>query len=650
MQPVVPLVVTLVLLPAVCAGFCLPRGGDRIRPAFVAAACAAVAVAALMLLQLGQGDFTPTSRLWAPLVAAGDFTLLAFFVIVGLLRRQFPVVLLALAQAAGLAWLEVAMPHAVEAGPTFAVDWLAVTMVLVVSLVGPIVALYAIPYMADHEKHGPQVDGPAAAAPGARSPRFFAAMLLFLGAMNGLVLANNLLWLYFFWEITTLCCFLLIGHDGTPQAAESAWRALWMNLVGGLAFVGAIVLLAGAGHPLTLRALAAAGPAPAALLAPLALLCVAGFTKAAQMPFQGWLLGAMVAPTPVSALLHSSTMVKAGVYLILRLSPALHGTRLSLLVALVGAFSFVTAAMLAISQTNAKRVLAYSTISNLGLIIACAGLNTAMALSAALLLVIFHAVSKALLFMTAGVIEQAIGSRQIEDMEGLSARLPLTTAATVVGILSMLLPPFGMLIAKWAALEAAAQSPPALLLFVAGSAFTVVFWTKWLGRLVSVSSATPPHREALHPLYRAALGATAFAAIALSLLVAPLTNGLVLPAVRAWHAGVGLLAPSLTVGSAAGDFPVGLVFAAVLAALAVPIVWMRVHPPALAVPYACGEQVPASGRLRFRSARDETPEVSLGGFYLDGLFGEARHTVWINAVAVTLLLLILIETAWRIPS
>jgi len=195
------------------------------------------------------------------------------------------------------------------------------------------------------------------------------------------------------WEITTLCCVMLIGHDGTDEAMASSTRALWMNLVGGVAFAAAIVTLATRAHTVSLLAITQGVVVPDLIFLPLALLCVAGFTKAAQMPFQSWLLGAMVAPTPVSALLHSSTMVKAGVYLLLRISPALHGTPISKVVAAVGAFTFVAAAMIAISQGKAKRVLAYSTISNLGLIIACIGLNTAMTVSAAMMLIVFHAIT-----------------------------------------------------------------------------------------------------------------------------------------------------------------------------------------------------------------------------------------------------------------
>ncbi|HJJ55728.1 MAG TPA: proton-conducting transporter membrane subunit, partial [Methanocorpusculum sp.] len=219
---------------------------------------------------------------------------------------------------------------------------------------------------------------------------------------------------------------------------------------------------------------------------PLMLIAVAGLTKAAQLPFSSWLTGAMVAPTPVSALLHSSTMVKAGVYILIIFAPLFSKTQVGVILAIIGAFTFLVTAMLAISQSNAKKVLAYSTISNLGLITACAGVGTGLAITAAVLLVIFHAVSKALLFMCVGTVEHKIGSRDIEDMDSLISRLPLLATMMVIGICGMYLAPFGMLISKWATIVAFMESSYGwvlVTLMAFGSAFTIFFWTKWLGKL-----------------------------------------------------------------------------------------------------------------------------------------------------------------------
>src|SRR5512136_244891 len=263
-----------------------------------------------------------------------------------------------------------------------------------------------------------------------------------------------------------------------------------MNLLGGIAFVLALIYLAVAdptGQLLGLNYLLSTGAAFA--LVPAVLIGFAGITKAALMPFSSWLVGAMVAPTPVSALLHSSTMVKAGVYIIVRFAPVLSGTTEGLIIALVGGTTFALASFIAISQNNAKKVLAYSTIANLGLIVACAGVGTYNLMWVAMLLIIFHAIAKSLLFLCVGTVENRIGSRNIEDMGGLIVRMPKIAVMMFIGMAGMFLAPFGMVISKWAAIEAFIQAPFGLI-FIAilafGGSATVFFWSKWMGKIISV--------------------------------------------------------------------------------------------------------------------------------------------------------------------
>jgi ech hydrogenase subunit A len=298
------------------------------------------------------------------------------------------------------------------------------------------------------------------------------------------------MWVYFFWEVTTLCSFLLIGYTKTEEATNNAFSALWMNLLGGVAFAGAIIYLAIFGNGIMgLDALLASGKVIA--LIPAALIGFAGLTKAAQLPFSSWLVGAMVAPTPVSALLHSSTMVKAGVYILVRLAPIFQATFTGYMLAMVGALTFLIASGIAISQSNAKRVLAYSTIANLGLIVACAGIGTYEAIWAAILLIVFHAISKSLLFLSVGTVEHRIKSREVDDMNGLIVRMPKIAAMMVIGIAGMFLAPFGMLISKWAAIRAFIDVPYGFMFVIIlafGSAMTVFFWAKWMGKIIAVNS------------------------------------------------------------------------------------------------------------------------------------------------------------------
>lgn len=237
--------------------------------------------------------------------------------------------------------------------------------------------------------------------------------------MTGLVLSANLIWMYFFWEITSVISFLLIGYTQTKEAVRNSFTALWMNLLGGFGFVIAIALSAFQLGTVQLTDVVKSGAA-----IPIACLAFAGLTKSAQLPFSSWLLGAMVAPTPSSALLHSATMVKAGVFLLIRLAPAMAGTLTGTMVSLIGGFTFIAASMMAIAQNDGKKVLAFSTISNLGLIVACAGIGVEETIWGAILLMIFHAVSKSMLFQAVGATENSLGSRDIENMHGMLLRLP----------------------------------------------------------------------------------------------------------------------------------------------------------------------------------------------------------------------------------
>ncbi|HKZ17256.1 MAG TPA: proton-conducting transporter membrane subunit, partial [Geobacteraceae bacterium] len=473
-----------ILLPAIAAALCFVTKKHSIRAAIVVITGIILTISSLMLLRNGPFTYTPESILGIDInsiITLADFALL--FIILGIaFKLGNPlVILLTLLQIVPLAYFEFKMVHHVEITPAFYVDNLSIIMNLIISIIGSLICIFGIKYMEDHEHH--------LHLKKTRQPRFFFFLVLFLGAMNGLVFSNNLLWMYFFWEVTTFCSFMLIGHDRTEIAIKNATRALWMNMTGGVAFVAAIILIyykTNSAELLSVQALinhnAQLMPA---LLLPFALLCFAVFTKAAQVPFQSWLCGAMVAPTPVSALLHSSTMVKAGVYLVVRLAPGFQGTNLSVLVATFGAFTFLTASALAVNMSNGKKILAYSTIANLGLIIACAGINTPPAIIAAIILIIFHAISKGLLFLCVGTIEHEIGSRDIEDMRGLYNTLPHVSRITIIGILTMMLPPFGALMSKWMAIEAAADIPWVVVMVALGSGLTVLFWARWAGLFVS---------------------------------------------------------------------------------------------------------------------------------------------------------------------
>jgi len=438
-----------------------------------------------------------------------ELAIALFLLYLSFKAKRYLTVLLVVAQAAIMLVLEAGAGRGMPVEHTLFVDTFSIIMALIIGIIGGAICLYAFGYMPEFHEHYPQVKD--------RRRYFGFLMYLFLSAMFGIVFSNSLPWLYFFWEITTVCSFLLIGYKDDEASRQSAFRALNMNLLGGVVFAAGLVYLRTTSGVMELDKLVRLDQGLA--LFPAVCLVFAGLVKAAQLPFSSWLTGAMVAPTPVSALLHSSTMVKAGVYLILRVAPVLENTAADKMLTLIGGVSFLVTALIAISQSNAKKVLAYSTISNLGLIVACAGVNTAAAVWSALLLIIFHAVAKSLLFLCVGVIEYKLDSRDIEDMDYLIMRLPKLTAVMMTGMAGMFLAPFGMIISKFITLKAFVESNPAMAILLAyGSAATIFFWTKWMGKIMTIRHGVAEVVE--HRVSRwewATLGILAVATIAVCL-------------------------------------------------------------------------------------------------------------------------------------
>jgi ech hydrogenase subunit A len=626
----------LVLAPFAGAVLCAVLGASRaIRSTIVLATGAILIASALWLIPLVPFRLPAESFIGLHLhtvIQAADIFLLLIILYYGLKHQHLVIVALSVLQLLLAGYLEFFMLKGPLPVERVFCDHLSLMMVLIISIVGSIICYQAIPYMENHEHHYNIAKS--------RQPRFFFVMLLFLGGMNGLVLFNDLTFIYFFFEVTTLCSFLLIGHDRTTIATQNALRALWMNSVGGAAFIlGIIAAYYETGTLELQKILVTSGAGSGVYLLALALLCLASFVKSAQFPFQSWLLGAMVAPTPVSALLHSSTMVKVGVYLVLRLAPGFNGTLLSDSVAVFGAFSFLAAAALAVGQSNGKKVLAYSTISNLGLIFACTGLNTAEAMIAGMLLLAFHAVIKAMLFLSVGAIEQHIASRDIEDMRGLYAVMPLTALITVTGVIMMIMPPFGVLLSKWMAMEAAARNIYVIVMVALGSALTVIYWARWAGTLMSDPFAgrfRPEHQPLLTWL---ALGPLCIGAGVMSVLAPWLYMRLITPMLASPYSpayafkGGGL-------ENVYGMFAILPLSAVALLGLAVAVIALkRAFHSKIVSPYLSGVQTGEPSM--FRGPMNQPVKAEAKNYYLDTIFGEARLTDWVNLGGGILLTLIL---------
>ncbi|MBU0620398.1 MAG: monovalent cation/H+ antiporter subunit A [Gammaproteobacteria bacterium] len=305
-------------------------------------------------------------------------------------------------------------------------DGLGLMFSLLILGIGLLVTLYAYYYLPGHDKLG----------------RFYTLLLLFMAAMLGVVLSENLLLLVVFWELTSLASFLLISYKRESYESRLAGRiALAVTGGGGLALFAGVLLLGHIAGSYELSAVLAAGDIIRAheLYAPMLILVLLGvFTKSAQFPFHFWLPQAMAAPTPVSAYLHSATMVKAGVFLLARLYPALAGTELWFwLVSGTGAVTLVYAAYVAFYRYDFKGLLAYSTISHLGLITLLFGLDTPQSEVAAVFHIINHAIFKASLFMAAGIVDHECGTRDMRRVNGLFKFMPITATLAIVAAGSM---------------------------------------------------------------------------------------------------------------------------------------------------------------------------------------------------------------------
>lgn len=341
-----------------------------------------------------------------------------------LLISQAPAVIANVPVRLAIEWLPV-----LGLNLSFRLDGLSLLFASLILGIGLLIVIYAHYYLTNQDNR----------------PKFFACLLLFMGSMLGIVTSDNLILMWFFWELTSISSFLLIGYwSHESQARRGARMSIAITGGGGLALLAGILLVGNIAGSYQLDAIFAAADAiraHALYLPALLLILLGAFTKSAQFPFQFWLPHAMSAPTPVSAYLHSATMVKAGVFLMARLFPVLGGTpEWFIIVTLTGLTTMLFGAYFALFKTDLKGLLAFSTVSHLGLITMFLGLGSAGALLAALFHILNHATFKAALFMIAGIIDHEAGSRDLRKLSGLRKFMPYTmvlaaiTAAAMAGV------------------------------------------------------------------------------------------------------------------------------------------------------------------------------------------------------------------------
>lgn len=310
---------------------------------------------------------------------------------------------------------------------SFLLDGLSLTFVLIITLIGAAVFLYAGSYMKRYEQTG----------------RFYLYIGLFMTSMIGLILSDNMITMFVFWELTSVSSYLLIGFNHHKESSrKSALQALLITGGGGLALLAGLILLSQISGSLEISSLynlheeiVGSKLYPAIVI----LVLIGAFTKSAQFPFHFWLPNAMEAPTPVSAYLHSATMVKAGIYLIARFNHAIGGTELwqdTILIA--GTITMLVSALLAFKQTDLKKLLAYSTLSVLGTLTMLLGIGSNLAIKAFFIFLVAHSLYKGTLFLVAGTLDHETGTRDVFNLGGLRKHLPITAAAAFLASFSMM--------------------------------------------------------------------------------------------------------------------------------------------------------------------------------------------------------------------
>ncbi len=620
------MIVFLIVFPLIVAALLFVVRQDAARNVIVYAGAGVIALAsiAVALLNLGAPmTLIPFQSHAIDLICLGVSCVIAAIILAFAFKyRNVAAAVLAVVQILLALVFEFVFAPQVEVIYGLYLDSLSLLMALIIGVVGTGICVYALGYMKDFQAHEPSGSKD-------RRPTFFAIMFVFLSAMYVIVFSDNMVWMFTGWEVTTVCSFLLIGYTKTDEATRNAFRQIVMNLLGGIAFVVALLLSASQLGTLSFYEFLYIGVnRPDLVMLAVTLLAFAGITKAAQMPFHTWLLGAMVAPTPTSALLHSSTMVKAGVFLLVKLSPImLVCAPPSIMVMLVGGITFLLCSFMAISQSNAKRVLAYSTIANLGLITACAGVGTPEAVWAAVFLVLFHAVAKSLLFLCVGTAEHHIGSRDIEDMDLLFERMPRLARLMMLGIMCMFIAPFGMLVAKWATLVSFVDTNQVALLIILafGSAATFMFWAKWLGKLAGIASAQENVEMSVHRSEWFALTVMAVLLVACCVLIPVVSAFLVEPYIMSVFGtvGQGISSDNLWIGSIC----VVIVVAVLLAGL------NKQRGRKVGV-YLAGVGRDNENRM-FQNAMSGSSEATVRNWYMTDIFGEKRVApvgVWFNII------------------
>lgn len=608
----------LLVLPWIFAGVIL-FSGDRVRSMVIQAG---TLILSLLALAVYMDMGTAPVKFDAPidfLLLIADFALLVYFVKQGMNYKNKLVWFFALTQILLLTVLLFVVPSGHV--DNFYVDELSAFMYLLINFVGGVIVVYAVQYMRDEDCDDD------------RKRYFLAILMAFLGAMNLIVSVDNIKWFFLFFEVTTLASYLLIRFRMDEVSVGNALRALWMNQIGGVAILIGLIG-ASIAYDTIYFSVIMSQEMGLMVLFPIAFLSIAALVKGAQLPFDKWLLGAMVAPTPVSAILHSATMVKIAPFLIIKLSPVLAGTVAGNFVMILGGFVFAAASVIALSRENFKEVLAYSTIGLLGLMCLMAAIGTPLAITVAMMLIAFHGAAKALLFMEAGILEKVYHAKYLPQMSQLVEKAPASTMVIIFGFICLTLPPFGAFFGKWLAIEAAAFSAMgqldmviSLFFIIAGSVVLTMLYFRVVGVILIKDGAVMNFsKEKIPYIYKYSTGLLCLFLFFSAVLIGPASEGVFAKVAESLTGqSAGIMMTSMThLQFGVTNVSVWVVLLA-LAFIITPLVFYFVHFKNVdrVKEYACAEKM----------------ELGFSAYYFD-IF--ERNAVYLRLAGAALFLLIVI--------
>lgn len=482
------IITSIIAFPMIIAVILLLSKGDKARSILASAATVIMTGAAVAVIVLyfasGEKFFGLNSEVMSYIVMALEALMAIVILYIGLKHKKYLVSFFVLVQTAVLIGFELIKGHGIKIEHNLYVDRLSMILMVVTAVVGGIISIYAVRYMKKFHEKNPEVKD--------RRSVFFFSMYMSMGSMMGLLVSNNVIWMYLFWEVMALTVYYMVGYTGTEKAQNSALKSLALNMLGGLCFVAGILVLGSIFGTLEFNTTILIGSVYGDVVAiPALFMSLTGLIMSVQMPFAGWFVKMDGYAAPAAAMISAVTAANAGVFIIIKFAPILGADNFAgITIMIVGGITFIAAAFASIAETNIWKVMGYSTMIILGLAAACGGLGSAEAVWAAVMLLIFHAFAKALMLLCAGNAEVNSESEVGGDMRMIFADKAKSAACMLAGVAVLFITVMEMLLLRWTAVTSFADSGNIIIMAIIcfGCGAVICCMGKWMG-ILSLTAA-----------------------------------------------------------------------------------------------------------------------------------------------------------------